>query len=217
MSRIPAYLLRFAPPKPPKLFVAPNVLVVTRSDKPDIRGLNDQEEAAEFSKAKSSAAQPTPEQLPTGKKQNIVGISHKTKLAVAKLLSTIKWGHHGSCVHVTLTYWLDFPRTKEELAREKSLLTMAVGRLGYCGIWRLEFQNRRLFGSVAHWHLLLWTGQQDREEVTAKLTAWWHRLRGICFFGVAWVWGRGLRTTKQSPTRADRRNSCPGILPANAR
>ncbi len=175
MSPGSSYLFRIDPPKPPKLFVAPNVLVVTRANKPSIPGLDDDEDKGESTRVEPRAPKPTPEELPTGKKQNIVGISGKTKMAIAKLLSTIKWEHHGACVHVTLTYWMSYPETKEELAREKSAISMAVGRLGYCGIWRLEFQNRILAGHVAHWHLLLWTGTETTESVTAKLATWWHR------------------------------------------
>jgi hypothetical protein len=158
---------RLSPPH--RMFTAPNLLVVTSSLHPRIPGQQDEEEDA---KPKKEAVEKV------GKKQVIRGISKRTKLAIAKLLSSLDWKHHGTCLHVTLTYWKTWPGTKEAIAAEKSAITARVGEMAYCGIWRLEFQSREQVGHVAHWHLLIWVGHQEREEVSEKIRVWWKRHTG---------------------------------------
>jgi hypothetical protein len=115
-----------------------------------------------------------------GTKQTLRGISMQSKLAVARLLSSIDWQAGGTCLHITLTYHRTWPATKEELAAEKSWLTMQFGRWG-SGVWRLEFQAERLkkFGDlVPHWHILLWIADLLPGDVEANIRKVWRRYSG---------------------------------------
>lgn len=115
-----------------------------------------------------------------GTKQVLRGISMQSKLAVARVLSSIDWALGGVCLHITLTYHRQWPATKEELAAEKSWLTAQLGGWG-CGIWRLEYQMERLkkFGDlVPHWHVLLWVGEQMPADVEKRIRKAWKRRSG---------------------------------------
>lgn len=119
-------------------------------------------------------------------------MSAKSSLSVAKVLSSLDWAKNGPCIHVTATYWKEWPKSKGDLADEKAKLVAVLGRHFECGIWRLEFQQRETAqeksarqsarrkrrkgeGSlyVPHWHFLLWLGSRNVDEKAAWLSSWW--------------------------------------------
>lgn len=109
-------------------------------------------------------------------KSELVGFSRRSSLALSKLLSSIDWERNGRCVHVTLTYHRVFPSSKDDLASEKSGITRDVVRLGFTGVWRLEYQSRDNGQKVPHWHCLLW--HPDPEPLLGRLERWWWRFSG---------------------------------------
>ncbi|HWA10509.1 MAG TPA: hypothetical protein VG838_13770 [Opitutaceae bacterium] len=109
-----------------------------------------------------------------GTKRELRGMSAKSSLSIARVLSSLDWDKHGECVHCTLTYWKKWPRTKDELAAEKSLLVARFGERAECGIWRLEFQSRAA-GKVPHWHVLVWLSGRSRSGFERWLRQWWKR------------------------------------------
>lgn len=148
---------------------APNLVVLTRAVACPVPSLGGDTEPEPSGHEKAGEGDsPAP-----GNKKEIVGISNQTKLRLARLLSSLDWSRNGECIHVSLTYHLEFPTTKDALAAEKSHLTAQLGSWG-CGIWRLEFQER----GAPHWHVILWLMGRDREEVVGRIVSWWARHSG---------------------------------------
>lgn len=144
-----------------RAFQGPNVLCLTRASAPPIPGQRDESGQKKAPDVDASGAQ--------GTKRELVGISDKSKKNLAALLSSLDWTFHGDCWHVTLTYHLEFPRGKPELAKAKNAIVNALSRHFECGLWRLEFQTRL----APHWHCLLWLGRRDPEQVECWLRSWW--------------------------------------------
>lgn len=148
-----------------RLIVGPRVTCMTRAGVKSLRMATGQDEAGEDGEA---------DERPNGKKREQVGFSARSKLSLARLLSTLDWDKNGTCCHCSLTYHERFPKTKKALALEKSYLTKELAALG-CGIWKLEFQER----GAPHWHVLLWIGLKiPALEFEEKLRAWWAEFSG---------------------------------------
>jgi hypothetical protein len=164
---------RSKPRKPAKLFVGKNLLCISRSDRIPVPG-GPPEEAEEDEETEADDAEDTP---PT--KDVLRGISAKSRQSLAKLLSVLEWGGMGESLHVTLTYWKDWPRTKAQLQQEKKRIKRTLGQFG-CGIWRLEYQER----GAPHWHVLLWVQGRDAEQVIQLIQWWW---AGDCAHSSRWA------------------------------
>ena len=112
-----------------------------------------------------------------GNKKELRGRSKASSLNLAKVLSATDWKRHGKCLHCTLTYWHEWPKTKDELALAKQALVMSLSRKCECGIWSLEYQTKRAekHGGqmVPHWHVLLWIADRDPEAFEDWLRQWW--------------------------------------------
>ena len=172
-------------------YQGPNCLVLSRSTSPPIPGLlvdpPGKEEPGEGDTSTGSA-----------NKRELVGISKRSSLNLVRLLSTLDWKRNGQCYHVSFTYGRIFPSSKNDLAAEKSGIVRDLGRAGFVGIWRLEYQSReseaeksaRIFAGekrtkgqggsrrVPHWHILLWDNKRDPAEVECFLRGWWKRFSG---------------------------------------
>jgi hypothetical protein len=152
-------------------FQGPNVVVLTRAVRPPIPGFQSSGEEAENDEP------PTADTV-EGSKLELRGMSKKSSLNFAKLLSTLDWAKNGQCVHVTLTYWKSWPLTKEQLLSEKAGLVRDMGRHCETGVWRLEFQTRAGGVRVPHWHCLVWLGQRSEADFENWLREWWARFSG---------------------------------------
>jgi hypothetical protein len=165
---------------------APNLVILSRASDPPIARLRrDDEIAAGKEKAPVDPDAPT-----KGNKSELRGMSSRSAVNVARVLSSLDWAKNGECLHVTATYWKQWPRSKGDLADEKAAIVRDIGRHVEAGIWRLEFQRRETDqekrereeagrprrkgqGSlyVPHWHFLLWLGGRQLEHVGT----WLHR------------------------------------------
>lgn len=174
---------------------APNVIILSRAGRapiPQLSGDELPEDAFDAKKEDGDLLQ----SAVLGRKAELRGMSVKSSLNVSRLLSSLDWGKNGRCLHVSLSYGRHhYRRGKSELALEKQALVMALYREGFCGLWILEFQSRendaekaariaarikRQRGQggsikVPHWHLLLWVGDRDLEDVERWLRSWWAR------------------------------------------
>lgn len=168
---------------------APNLLILSRAADPPVARLRRDDEVDD---AKENA--PVDCESSEGNKRELRGMSARSSINIAKVLSSLDWRKHGECIHLTLTYWREWPKGKQEITHEKASLVALVGRHVECGVWRLEFQRReteaekagrkatgrarrKSDGSlyVPHWHLLLWLGGRDAEDVERWLRKWWAR------------------------------------------
>lgn len=152
----------------PAVWSAPNVLILTRSDVPRLPGI------AAPSDSEETDGENEP---PLGKKQGLIGISNKSKLSLASLLSSLEWRHHLASVHCTLTYWKEWPKTREGIDRAKMAIAQQFRRLGLCGVWRLEFQQR----GAPHFHILAWLGYRwttREDELWQSIHEWWSSYSG---------------------------------------
>jgi len=152
---------------------APNLICFSRASRPPVASLISQPEGAPGGLEDEET--PADQAEVSGAKSELRGMSAKSSLNLARVLSSLDWGARGDCIHATFTYHREWPKTKAELAAAKSALTMGVGRVIEAGIWRLEFQNRtkpsRHF--VPHWHVLAWMGGRDVGAVCDRLRYWW--------------------------------------------
>lgn len=180
------------PKRPIQRFAGPNVVIFSSAEFPPIPGKDPPEIEKTPAKGEDLGG--------GGHKETIKGPSVKSMLNLSRLLSSLDWAANGRCLHVTLTYWKTWPKTKAELAAEKSWLTERLALFG-CGVWRLEFQTRAgqgikkpgpdslllwamvlklsglslagLWQYVAHWHVLLWLGDRDEEVVEEGIRKIW--------------------------------------------
>lgn len=172
---------------------SPNLIILSRAADPPIARLRRDDEVA-------SAKEKTPVDLGgsnEGTKRELRGMSAKSSLSVARVLSSLDWPKNGQCIHVTATYWKEWPSSKNALADCKAAMVRDLGRMVECGIWRLEYQQRetvaeqiarkitgkpRIKGQgslyVPHWHFLLWLGGRQLERVAERLTSWWADFSG---------------------------------------
>lgn len=154
-------------------FQAPNIIVFTRSRSPPIAGLaheDGQEKAARDVDASTN-----------GVKRELRGMSGKSSLNLARVLSSLDWAKNGECLHLSLTYWKRWPSSKEDLAAEKSALVRDLGRHIEAGIWRLEYQVERFEKTgdmVPHWHVLSWLGARASGPFEIWLRSWWSGFSG---------------------------------------
>lgn len=148
-----------------QVFQAPNVVVLTRCTRPPVPSL--QLLVEDHAPADVSAST-------GGGKTELRGMSRKSSLNLSRMLSVLDWAKNGPCLHVSLTYARVWPEGKSELQRVKAKLTVYVERMGLCGVWRLEFQERL----APHFHLLLWCGELDPESVAFRVTRWWKEFSG---------------------------------------
>lgn len=171
----------------------PNLLLLSRASDPPIARLRRDDERAEAEeKAPGDLGGST-----GGNKRELRGMSARSSVNVAKVLSSLDWAKHGRCVHVTATYWKTWPSSKRELQLAKQGICQALSRNCECGIWRLEYQRRETLEEVAvrrsmgrkrgdgegslrvpHWHWLVWLGGRDLEEFEAWLRLWWAKFSG---------------------------------------
>ncbi|MDF9828663.1 hypothetical protein M2447_002791 [Ereboglobus sp. PH5-10] len=191
-------------------FQAPNLIILSRAEHPPIPGL---------------AAEVEPETLPEnadlsgkGTKRELRGMSVKSALNIAKVLSSIDWDKNGTCIHASLTYWKTWPRP-DELAKTKSALVRDLGRHFACGIWRLEYQKRM----VPHFHCLLWLGAcrefECAEEYEARckasldwLVSWWKKFsENDSEFAIKITSGDQVRGTWYLAMHAAKREQAPSF------
>lgn len=167
---------------------APNLVILSRATDPPVARLRrDDEIAAGKEKAPGDLGGSA-----EGNKRELRGMSARSSVNVAKVLSSLDWAKNGECIHVTATYWKEWPRSKGDLADEKAAMVRDIGRHVECGIWRLEYQRRETGqekrereaakrprrkgqGSlyVPHWHFLLWLGGRQLDHVATWLHRWW--------------------------------------------
>jgi hypothetical protein len=167
---------------------APNLVILSRAADPPIARLRRDDDLAEAQeKAPGDLGGST-----EGTKRELRGMSAKSSLSVARVLSSLDWAKNGQCIHVTATYWHKWPTSKRDLQLEKQGLVQRLARYVECGIWRLEYQRRetaaekalreamrrpRIKGQgslcVPHWHWLLWLGGRDLAEFESWLRPWW--------------------------------------------
>ncbi len=172
---------------------APNLVILSRaSDPPVARLRRDDEIAAGKEKSPEGPDGPT-----TANKSELRGMSARSAVNVARVLSSLDWAKNGECIHVTATYWKEWPQSKGDLADEKASMVAVIGRHVEAGIWRLEYQRRETDqekrereaagrprrkgqGSVyvPHWHFLLWLGGRQLEHVGTWLHRWWGDFSG---------------------------------------
>lgn len=148
-------------------FSAPNLVILSRAAMPPIPSNDD---------AGHTQTQESRSDRPKGNKTELRGRSKRSSLNLAKVLSATDWQRHGKCLHCTLTYWKEWPKTKDDLAGEKSHLVAILGRHVECGVWSLEYQTKRAEkhgGMVPHWHVLLWIGDRDPDVFEDWLRQWW--------------------------------------------
>lgn len=148
-------------------YSAPNLVILSRSERPPIPTNEPEIEDPKKQESQPDAA---------GNKHELRGRSKASSLNLAKVLSSLDWKRNGKCLHVTLSYWKEWPKTKDELAGRKSALVASLGNHVICGIWSLEFQTERFkkYGDwVPHWHCLVWIGDRDPEEFESWLRKWW--------------------------------------------
>ena len=172
---------------------SPNLIILSRANAPPIARLRRDDEIA-------AGKEKAPDDLGgsnEGTKRELRGMSAKSSLSVARVLSSLDWAKNGQCIHVTATYWKEWPSTKGDLADAKAAMVCALGRKVECGIWRLEYQRRetdvekaerirlrlkRVKGAgklyVPHWHFLLWLGGRELEHVAGWLHRWWADFSG---------------------------------------
>lgn len=172
---------------------APNLVILSRAAEPPISRLR---ETAE-NEPETDAQAETAETGGSGTKRELRGMSAKSALAVARVLSSLDWAKNGECLHVTATYWKQWPADKEALGSEKANIVAVLGRHVEAGIWRLEYQRRETpaekqarkaakrrrkkgEGSlyVPHWHFLLWLGLRPSEVFQAWVREWWGEFSG---------------------------------------
>lgn len=204
---------------------APNLVILSRAADPPIARLRrDDDRASAQEKAPGDLGGST-----EGTKRELRGMSAKSSLSVARVLSSLDWAKNGECIHVTGTYWHKWPRSKEELAREKAQFVCDLGRRVECGIWRLEYQRRetaaekvlresmrrpRIKGQgslyVPHWHWLLWLGGRDLAEFESWLRPWWIDFSGnTSERGIAITSGDQARGTWYLALHAAKREQSP--------
>ena len=147
-------------------FSGPNVVILTRADRPPVPSLVGQPDKEEAASAETESG--------LGAKRELRGMSNKSSLNLARLLSTLDWSKHGQCLHVSLTYRAEFPRAKADLLKAKQALCMFFKRAGACGIWRLEYQKR----FAPHWHVLVWIGDRCPGDFEQCVRDWWGRYSG---------------------------------------
>lgn len=171
---------------------APNVIVFSRASRPPVPFLHPDDGAEK--------SPPTVEAV-EGSKREIRGLSVKSSLNISRLLSMLDWKKNGRCLHLSLSYGgRDWPRGKDALASEKSMLSDRLGKVfpTLCGVWILEFQSRETVSEkasregagvrrqrgqggsikVPHWHVLAWIGDACELEFETRLRSWWAGFSG---------------------------------------
>jgi hypothetical protein len=191
-------------------FQAPNLIILSRAQSPPIPGLvdDDGQEKAPADVAASGK----------GTKRELRGMSAKSSLSIAKVLSSLDWSKNGPCIHATLTYWKTWPQPVE-LAKTKAALVARLGEVFACGIWRLEYQKRL----VPHFHCLLWLGLprdgEYAEEFEARckaalawLSKWWAKFSdNHSDFGCKITSGDQVRGTWYLAMHAAKREQSPAF------
>lgn len=172
---------------------APNLVILSRATDPPIARLRRDDEIADAKEKAPGDVEASPE----GTKRELRGMSAKSSLSVARVLSSLDWPKNGQCIHVTATYWKEWPSSKGDLADAKAKMVAVIGRHVEAGIWRLEYQRRETEAEkrerqaakrprkkgqgslyVPHWHFLLWLGGRGLEHVGAWLHEWWADFSG---------------------------------------
>lgn len=189
-----------------RCFQSPNLVLFTRAHSPPVPTY-----CPDPSKKEEPPEAPTSE----GSKREIRGISAKSSLNLARLLSTLDWRKHGPCIHVTLTYHRSWPATKEELHRAKNSIATILQLHCETGIWRLEYQSRTKPSShkVPHWHLLLWLGARCFGDFESWLRHWWrNHSANHSLHGVKITDGSQARGTWYLAMHAAKRDQSPAFL-----
>ncbi len=107
------------------------------------------------------------------KRGTLRGLSSRARVRLIRFLATIN--RPDSALFVTLTYRdysEDWKVWKKQLNAVLSALRFKWPH--FCGVWRLEFQER----GAPHFHLLLWPGAVTREEAE-----FWFRERWLTLIG----------------------------------
>lgn len=152
-----------------RAFCGPNVVVFTRAVRPPIPGL----QALEQEVADEEAG------IEPGTKLALRGMSRKSSLNVAKLLSALDWRKLGACLHCTLTYHRTWPATRPDIDRAKNAISKAFSRNAEAAVWRMEMHVRKREGQhVPHWHVLAWLGGRDEVQFVEWLRSWWAEYSG---------------------------------------
>ena len=210
-------------------FDAPNLVMFSGAKKPPIPALSgDYGGGPGQEKTLVSIAV---ENEGAGLKCELKGISAKSSAAISRVLSSLDWKKNGQCLHVTATYWHEWPRTKEALQSEKSHIVALLGRHFEAGIWRLEYQAResdeekaarvaagvrRKKGQggsvpVPHWHFLLWLGCRDLSQSLFWLASWWAKFSGNLNSNALHVSPGDGRAAWYLSMHAGKRNQAPPI------
>jgi len=142
-------------------YQSPHLLMLSRAAKPPVPRLVDEDE--------DEKARALVEAAGGGLKTEIRGMSRQSSKNLSRLLSILDWQKHGECMHVTLTYWHSYPRSKDAVFDEKRVINMWFARNAECGVWRLEFQER----GAPHWHVLVWIGKENSDQFDAACKKWW--------------------------------------------
>lgn len=172
---------------------APNLVILSRAADPPIARLRRDDEIADAKEKTPGDVEASAE----GNKRELRGMSARSSVNVAKVLSSLDWAKNGECIHVTATYWKEWPSSKGDLADTKAAMVCALGRHVEAGIWRLEYQRRETEAErrertaarrprkkgqgslyVPHWHFLLWLGGRQLEHVAEWLHRWWADFSG---------------------------------------
>lgn len=152
-----------------RLHGGPNLVVLTRALRPPVPGL-------------ASLESELPDEVSglPGSKAVVRGMSRKSSLNVARMLSAMDWGELGRCLHVTLTYHREWPADRRALDRAKQGLAMAFARNCEAAVWRLEFQTRKspAVHYVPHFHVLAFLGDRDEGDFGAWVRRWWESSSG---------------------------------------
>jgi len=176
----------------------PNVIILSRSPEPPIARLD--RRMARDSVASGSTG--------IGKKGEIRGKSLKSCLNLGRLLASLDWDALGKCLHLSLTYHLDWPRDKEALQQAKQALVMSLSRHVEAGLWMLEYQKRM----APHFHLLVWLNGRDVDEFAEWLCAWWSGLSGNSSeYAVRITYGDQARSAWYLAMHSAKRSQSPDI------
>ena len=186
-------------------FCGPNVICFSRSSRPPFPGLLNPPSVADDENADEGS-----NLIGAGNKGTLKGFSVRSSLNLSRLLSSLDWCRNGPSLHVTLTYHLAWPPDRGALDRAKMSLVQALGRHVACGIWRLEFQNRKGGVRVPHWHCLVWLGERDPGAFVEWLRAWWSGCSGNASrYGVHVSAGHQARGTWYLAMHAGKRSQAP--------
>lgn len=157
-----------------RTFQAPNLIILSRAQSPPIPGLGDDGGQEKAPRDVDASAK--------GTKRELRGMSAKSSLSIARVLSSLDWDKNGECIHVTLTYWKTWPGDTETekhgcLADVKMRMVARLAEHFTCGIWRLEFHppKKKRPHYVPHWHCLLWHAAAQMDEAIEWLRKWWKR------------------------------------------